>query len=164
MLLFYLQNPWCGIWLRGTLSIKKIVIVYWFLWEKQYQLKDWFVFPPVDSFTTRNIWISFLLIHCQFSVKMYLLKTKQWEGETPHSYRSGCALTLSWLGISNEQITTHVGWKSDSMLHHYTKANEMCSLSSSAQVMSKCTVLSDTSWSQKINQYKDVHHFLKVVP
>ena len=34
------------------------------------------------------------------------------EGETMHSFRSGCSITLSLLGASDDQVASHVGWKS----------------------------------------------------
>lgn len=60
-----------------------------------------------------------------------------WEGETPHSARSGCALILAWLGISNEIIKSHVGWKSDDMLKHYIAPNVLCDKIKSAKSLSK---------------------------
>ncbi|CAG2191969.1 unnamed protein product [Mytilus edulis] len=53
-------------------------------------------------------------------LKSHLTDLNIWEGETPHSTRSGCALTLTWLGLNSECIKSHVGWKSDKMLKHYT--------------------------------------------
>lgn len=34
------------------------------------------------------------------------------EGETMHSFRSGCSITLSLLGASDDQVARHLGWKS----------------------------------------------------
>jgi hypothetical protein len=59
-------------------------------------------------------------------LKSYLFKLNLWEGETPHSTRGGCALTLAWMGIDQESIKQHVGWKSNTKFHHYTAGNDMC--------------------------------------
>jgi len=32
------------------------------------------------------------------------------SGETMHSFRSGCSITLSLLGVSPDDVATHVGW------------------------------------------------------
>ncbi|CAC5380820.1 MTH [Mytilus coruscus] len=37
-------------------------------------------------------------------LKLYLKDLDMWEGETPHSTRSGCALTLAWLGIKSRSV------------------------------------------------------------
>lgn len=144
--------------------LKKILSYIDFCEKNNINLNSGFFFRPLSASQKEISDVPFSSSTANSRLKMYLQKTKQWEGETPHSYRSGCALTLSWLGISNEQIKTHVGWKSDTMLQHYTKANEMCNLSSSAQAMSKCTTLLDSSLCDKLKQYKDFHHFPKVVP
>jgi hypothetical protein len=70
-------------------------------------------------------------------LKHYLKDLNVFDGETPHSSRSGCALTLMWLGIDVEGIKSHVGWKSDDMLRHYTVSNEVNQRSVSSKALSQ---------------------------
>ena len=48
-----------------------------------------------------------------------------WAGETIHSARGGCALTLQMLGVSNSDINTHIGWSTHGMIHRYTQRTNM---------------------------------------
>jgi integrase len=43
------------------------------------------------------------------------------SGETPHSFRTGMASTLSLLGYSADDIARYVGWKSVDSARHYTQ-------------------------------------------
>ena len=38
------------------------------------------------------------------------------QGETMHSLRSGCSITLAMLGISDQKIADHIGWESVEMV------------------------------------------------
>ena len=46
------------------------------------------------------------------------------NGETPHSLRSGCAITLALLGVPHKSIAQHIGWSSTNMLDHYSDLRE----------------------------------------
>ena len=52
-------------------------------------------------------------------LKFYLDQIQANDGETPHSSRSGCSITLSLLGASKEAVANHVGWASTKMVDHY---------------------------------------------
>lgn len=54
-------------------------------------------------------------------LKVHLQDIGMWDGETSHSARVGCSLTLLLLGVEERDIMAHIGWKSESMLHHYTR-------------------------------------------
>ena len=83
-------------------------------------------------------------------------------GETPHGARSGCALTLAWLGIEDEEIKDHVGWKSDDMLEHYMQGQDLSNKSKTAKVLSGAD--SDMSALEgSLNRYKDYRHFQCIV-
>ncbi|CAH3152191.1 unnamed protein product, partial [Porites lobata] len=56
--------------------------------------------------------------------KFYLGALGLDSGETPHSLRAGCSITLSLLGVPEGAILKHIGWRSASMLHHYTDLRE----------------------------------------
>lgn len=46
-------------------------------------------------------------------------------GKTMHSFRSGCAITLSLLGVSPDDIARHVGWKSLSTMECYSQTGKV---------------------------------------
>ena len=58
-------------------------------------------------------------------LKFYLGALGLDSGETPHSLRAGCSITLSLLGVPKGAILKHIGWRSASMLHHYTDLREV---------------------------------------
>lgn len=58
-------------------------------------------------------------------LKFYLGALGLDSGETPHSLRAGCSITLSLLGVPEGAILKHIGWRSASMLHHYTDLREV---------------------------------------
>ena len=58
-------------------------------------------------------------------LKFYLGALGLDSGETPHSLRVGCSITLSLLGLPEGAILQHIGWHSPSMLHHYTGLREV---------------------------------------
>ena len=47
-------------------------------------------------------------------LKTYLRKLGIFEGETPHSFRAACVITLSLSGTVQEEVMDHVGWSSKS--------------------------------------------------
>ena len=59
------------------------------------------------------------------------------EGETMHSFRSGCSITLTMLGVSYEEIAMHVGWKSLQMVKHYCQLDEVLNTSSPSAILAK---------------------------
>ena len=69
-------------------------------------------------------------------LKLYLNRLHLGEGETPHGMRSACAIMLHYLGVDKETAKSHVGWKSDSMLDHYTKCTQISNKITEANVMS----------------------------
>jgi integrase len=55
-------------------------------------------------------------------LKFYLRLLNLDEGETPHSFRGGCAITLvEGSGQSLEQIKDHVGWAASKTAEYYTR-------------------------------------------
>lgn len=71
----------------------------------------------------------------------YLITLGIFEGETPHSMRAGCAITLAFSDNADTQsVMNHIGWKSERMAHYYTRASTIrdasqvaCSLAKSAE-------------------------------
>ncbi|MES9882469.1 MAG: tyrosine-type recombinase/integrase [Sedimenticola sp.] len=95
-------------------------------------------------------------------LKGHLQHLNIFDGETPHGTRSACALTLTWLGVSSDEVKSHVGWKSDAMLKHYTSTNAIHDKSSSVGTLSH-NVLSP-GVQRKIDLYKSLRCSEKVVP
>ena len=48
-----------------------------------------------------------------------------YEGETPHSLRGGCAVTMRLTGAAKgaEELAKHIGWRSSKMPHRYSRAS-----------------------------------------
>ena len=58
-------------------------------------------------------------------LKRYLTDLSIDDGETMHSFRSGCSITLAALGVAYEDIAKHVGWKSVNMAIHYSQFDKV---------------------------------------
>ena len=76
--------------------------------------------------------VEFLIHRCRFSatciydkLKHYLVTLGIFNGETPHSFRSGCAITMGLANprMSKEGIRNHVGWCSDRSERYYTRSS-----------------------------------------
>ena len=52
-------------------------------------------------------------------LRVHLSAIGLYEGETSHSTRRGCAITLRMLGVNDDQINAHTGWKRGKMVDHY---------------------------------------------
>ena len=83
-----------------------------------------YVFRPLDAHSKLSMKL-FTSSAANVRLQLYLKNLNLWDGETPHSTRSGCALTMSWIGLDKETIKQHVGWKSDCMRQHYTAGKAM---------------------------------------
>ena len=93
--------------------------------ENGFVLTGGYVLRPIDSYSnTSDKPLTSSAVNGR--LKSYLFNLNLWEGETPHSTRGGCALTLAWKEIDQESIKQHVGWKSKTMFHQYTVGNDMC--------------------------------------
>ena len=47
------------------------------------------------------------------------------QGETIHSFWSGCSITLAMLGVSDQKIADHVGWKNVEMTRYYCQYDKV---------------------------------------
>ena len=70
------------------------------------------------------------------------------EGETMHSFRSGCSITLPLLGASDDQVASHVGWKSIQMARYYSQVPKVMDLSLPASLLAQGTVRGKDSISR----------------
>lgn len=69
-------------------------------------------------------------------IKMHLKAINLYEGETSHSTRRGCAITLRMMGVNDDQINQHIGWGNSSMIDHYANIGQLCGPSSVARKLS----------------------------
>lgn len=98
-------------------------------------------------------------------LKSYLRAINSDEGETPHSSRSGCSITLSLLGVPKESIANHVGWTNSSMVDHYSDLRDLLLPSAPAAILAN-SASADAS-SNAVAAYKacnDLSLFKKVFP
>ncbi|KAK3734287.1 hypothetical protein QZH41_015130, partial [Actinostola sp. cb2023] len=58
-------------------------------------------------------------------LKIYLTQAGIDEGETLHSFRSGCANTLALSGVRLADVMGHIGWRSDKTALYYLKLSEV---------------------------------------
>lgn len=91
-------------------------------------LSEGYLFRPVDLSQS-----SVLEEHMSYSVAYerlttYLRALGIDEGETPHSLRRGCAITLSLSGAASqaEDIMRHIGWFSRGSLDRYNEFVYTC--------------------------------------
>ena len=57
-----------------------------------------------------------------------------------HSFRSGCSITLSLLGASDDQVARHVGWKSMQTAQYYSQVPKVMELSFPASLLAQGSV------------------------
>ncbi len=67
-------------------------------------------------------------------LKKHLTTLRISDGETMHSFRSGCSITLSLLGASS--VAHHVGWKSLATARYYTQTRHVMHTSKTAALLS----------------------------
>ena len=61
------------------------------------------------------------------------------EGETMHSFRSGCSITLSMLGVTPEGVAQHAGWRTRRSLDHYCKLDKVFGMQRAATTLAEST-------------------------
>ena len=70
------------------------------------------------------------------NLKKYLEALDISDGETMHSFRSGCSITLALLGVPYSKIANHVGWKSTNMAKYYTQCDKVFATDSPSSILS----------------------------
>jgi integrase len=68
-------------------------------------------------------------------LKYYLAVLNIDEGETPHSLRGGCAITLALASGCSQNVMDHVGWASEGSFDRYSRARKMACASSVSSVL-----------------------------
>ena len=62
------------------------------------------------------------------------------NGETMHSFRSGCSITMSLIGVSPEDVARHVGWKSLQTAEYYMQTGKVMKMSHAASALADSTL------------------------
>ena len=72
----------------------------------------------------------------QQRLKVYLKEALLDKGETLHSLRSGCTITLALSGAQLADVMSHVGWKNGQAALYYMKLGEFLRQGSSSHLLS----------------------------
>ena len=87
-------------------------------------LRDGYLFRAAESAS----WIShhpFVGSTIANRLKLHTKNAGILGNETMHSFRSGCSITLSLLGVNTEDVARHVGWKSASTAEYYSQTGKV---------------------------------------
>ena len=63
------------------------------------------------------------------------------NSESMHSFRSGCSITLSLLGVTSEEVARHVGWRSLDNVEYYTQTKKVFNMSNTMSVLASSTTV-----------------------
>lgn len=69
-------------------------------------------------------------------LKTHLSAIGMYQGESGHSMRRGCAITLRLLGVDDASINQHIGWGCPRMVDHYANIGALCGPNSAASALS----------------------------
>ena len=69
-------------------------------------------------------------------LKNHLTAVNLYEGESSHSSRRSCAITLRMLGVDDGDVNQHLGWTSKQMLDHYATIGGLCGPKGAASILS----------------------------
>lgn len=86
------------------------------------------------------------------------------DGETMHSFRAGCSITLSLLGASTEEVARHVGWRSLSTAKYYSqkeKVMDTAKLASLLRDSGATTATEPISQAARLGQQFRVHNQMR---
>lgn len=69
-------------------------------------------------------------------LKIHLSAINLYDGETAHSGRRGCTMTLKMPGFADGTINQHLGWGGDDMLRHYAGITHLSAPGNVAETLS----------------------------
>ena len=75
-------------------------------------------------------------------LKRHLAALQLSDRKTMHGSRSGCSITLSLIGASDDDVAQHVGWKSLTTAQYYTQTRQVIHTSKTATLLSDDATLS----------------------
>lgn len=89
-------------------------------------------------------------------LKKYLITLNIYEGETAHSFRAGCGITLMANNTtSSEEIMEHVGWRSRQSFNRYSRINRIVGTSGVGDLLAKVSVLKDRDANVIFDKFGD---------
>lgn len=100
-------------------------------------------------------------------LRLHLKAIGLYEGETSHSSRRGCSITLRMLGVPDCKINEHLGWKQQGMIKHYATIGGLCSPSGVAATLSDAAINLGSGLSKfdqvsaDVSAIKRLNHFIK---
>lgn len=62
-----------------------------------------------------------------------------YDGETVYSFRSGCPVTMTLIGVPMEDVARHVGWRSLDTAEYYTQTGKVLNISRAASTLNDST-------------------------
>ena len=78
-------------------------------------------------------------------LKKHLSNLKILNGETMHSFRSGCSITLKLLDVPCEEVAKHVGWKNLEMAIRYSQFDRVMNPNDASAIMSSSALQESSS-------------------
>lgn len=93
-------------------------------------MNSWYLFRPLgkNKLSVLDGHLSYLVVYER--LKFYLEKLDIDEGETPHSLRRGCAVTLSLSADVEKNIMGRIGWFSSRSLDRYSEMKKLIDVGS----------------------------------
>lgn len=73
-------------------------------------------------------------------LSLHLTTLQMHNGETMHSFRSGCSITMSLIGVSPEDVARYVGWKSLQTAEYYMQTGKVMKMSHAASALADSTL------------------------
>ncbi|CAH1242801.1 Hypp8341 [Branchiostoma lanceolatum] len=92
--------------------------------QLQVPLDGMFLFPPTTKegeIANKQAATSTM----EAALRKYLKALNDDDGETIHSFRTGCAITLAMTGVPKQQAMEHIGWFSEQTPTYYTKLSRV---------------------------------------
>ncbi|KAI8477847.1 hypothetical protein Bbelb_444220 [Branchiostoma belcheri] len=100
-------------------------------------------------------------------LRIHLKAAGLYEGESGHSFRTGCALTLAFAGSSKQDIMAHVGWFAEPSAEHYMRLTKVLKANSPAGNMAAALNMTGgdgAAVTSLIQLYKDLNDLKGFVP
>ncbi|XP_061183837.1 uncharacterized protein LOC133192022 [Saccostrea echinata] len=112
--------------------------------EMGVDLRTGYLFRSLDSSRTLALDNRVTTSAMSDRLKKYLISLDIYEGETTHSFRAGCGITLMTNNTtSSEEIMEHVGWRSRQSFNRYSRINRIVGTTGVADMLAKVSVLKD---------------------
>ena len=121
-------------------------------------LRDGFLFRSTDK-RSRVSTSPFVGSTVAARLHTYLTTLDIAEGETMHSLRRGCSITLSSLGASADEIAMHIGWRSVQTANYYTQSDRILAFTKPADMLARSTTSVNSDESPRATVVEDTFRF-----